>query len=1324
MLPVSPEVKPNPLQNANFCSRLFVWWLNPLFKMGYKRKLEPNDMYSVLPEDRSQHLGEELQGYWDQEVKRAQKDAQEPSLMKAIVKCYWKSYLIWGMFAFLEEGTRVVQPIFLGKMISYVENSDSTDSVTLQEAYAYATVLSACVLVWAVLHHLYFYHIQRVGMRLRVAVCHMIYRKALRLSSSAMGKTTTGHIVNLLSNDVNRFDQVTMFLNYLWVGPLQAIIVTALLWMEIGMSCLAGMAILVVILLLQSYVWKLSSSLWSKTAALTDNRIQTISEIITGIRTIKMYAWEKSFIDLITSLRRKEIFKILRSSFFRGVNLALFFPVSKIMLFVTFVANDILDNLITASQVFVVVMLFEALRFTSTLYFPMAIEKVSEAVVSIQRIKNFLLLDEISQCYPQLPSVGEMIVDVQDFTAFWEKESGTPTLQGLSFTVRPGELLAVIGPVGTGKSSLLSAVLGELPPSQGKVSVHGRIAYVSQQPWVFSGTVRSNILFGKKYEKELYEEVIRACALEEDLQSFEDRDLTEIGDRGTTLSGGQKARINLARAVYQDADIYLLDDPLSAVDAEVSRHLFEQCICQTLSKKITILVTHQLQYLEDATQILILKDGRMVQKGIYAEFPKPGIDFEDILLKMENEKAELPPGPGTPTLRKWSSSESSVLSLQSSSPSLEDAAPEDKDTENIQAIPSLESCSIGMVGFKIYKNCFRAHWFIIVFLILINVAAQVAYALQDWWLADWANERSTIYAMVFGQGNMIVMPDPDWYLGTYSGLMVATGLFSITRSLLLIYVLVNSSQTLHNEMLESILKAPVLFFDRNPIGRILNRFSKDTGHMDDSLPLTFLDFIQMFLFMTGVAGVMVGVIPWIAIPVIPLSIIFFLLRIYFLWTYGDIKRLECTTRSPVFSHLASSLQGLWSIRVYKAEQRFQEVFDAHQDLHSESWFLLLTTFQWFAVRLDVICAVFFIVICLGSLMLAKTLNPGQFGLVLSLALTFTWIFQWCVRQSAEVEKMMVSAERVVEYMELEKEAPWEYEYRPPLDWPHEGELAFEDVNFRHTLDGPLVLKDLTECTESKEKTGIVGRTGAGKSSLVAALFRLSEPRGGIWIDNISITSIGLHHLRKKMSVVPQEAVLFTGTMRKNLDPFDEHTNEELWDALEEVRLKEIIESLPDKMDTELVESGSNLSVGQRQLLCLARGILRKNQILIIDNATSHVDPRTDELIQKNIREKFSQCTVLTITHRLSTVIDSEWIMVWDSGRLDDYDEPYTMLQERDGLFYKMVQQLGEAEATALTERAKQVSLLCTSKDITHGEHVIMNAYSGQPSALTIFESTP
>ncbi|MXQ98195.1 hypothetical protein E5288_WYG015649 [Bos mutus] len=1347
MLPVSPEVKTNPLQKVNFCSRLFVWWLNPLFKIGYRRKLEPGDMYSVLPEDHSQRLGEELQRHWDQEVKRAQKDSHEPSLMKAIVKCYWKSYLIWGMFTFLEvgimgrtgagkssliaallrlsepegiiktdgirttevglhdlrkkisvapqvqlkkfieglpgkmdtelaesglnlsvgqkqllclarailrknqilifdkatahvdprtdeliqkkihekfarctmvtitdrlsttidsnrimsypkkqiglieisdvqsnsaklqeaclrtadtvgkspftscsvpftgllsgpeflshnildrmtlspqvrpadpesglvssipavapqrsgslnaarleqrcstpapsqhdaptvpegeaqpaaeskpllarvllivedlnsvkdflkfplklevlcdlqpcfnssgarntlwiihdsqamccdhpqhrhywkhqqeeEGTRVVQPILLGKIVSYVENYHLAGSATLHEAYGYVAGLSACVLMWAILHHLYFFHIHRVGMRLRVAVCHMIYHKTLRLSSSAMGKTSTGQIVNLLSNNVNKFDQ---------------------------------------------------SLFRSKTAALTDDRIRTMSEVITGIRTIKMCAWEDSLDNLIFNMRKKELYKILRSSCLQGMNLASFFAVSKIMIFVTFLTNVLLDNVITASQVFVVVTLFEALRFASTLYFPMAVEKVADAFVSIQRIKNFLLLDEIPQLLPQLPSDGKTIVNLQDFTAFWNKASETPTLQGLSFTVRPGELLAVVGPVGAGKPSLLSAVLGELPPSQGKLNVHGRIAYVSQQPWVFSGTVRSNILFGKKYEKERYEEVIRACSLEEDLQLLKDGDLTEIGDGGTPLSGGQKARVSLARAVYQDADIYLLDDPLSAVDT---------------------------------------------------------------------------------------------------------------GTENIQVAQSQERPLKRKIGFETYKDYFtdETHWSVIIFLSLVNIAAQVAYILQDWWLAFWANEQSALHDTLFGKGSIIVTFDPDWYFIVYSVLTVGTILFGILRSLLMFYVLLKSSKTVHEDMVMTILRVPVSFFDRNPIGKILNRFSNDTGYMDDLLPQIFQEFIQAFLLVISVVGVMVAVIPWILIPLIPLGIVSYVLWQYFSETSRDVKHLECATQSPVFSHLASSLQGLWTIRAYKAEQKFQKLFDAHQDLHSEAWFLLLTTSQWLALYLDITCAIFVTVVAFVSLILAENLDAGRVGLVLSLTLTLMGMLQCCIRQSVEAENMMVSVQRVIEYRKLRKERRWMFNRQAPPLWPSKGEIRFDSVSFRPISDSRLVLKDLTTVIESGEKVGIVGRTGAGKSSLIAALFRFSKPEGKIHIDEILTTQLGVKDLRMNISSIPQEPFLFSGAMRKNLDPFNVHEDEELWDALEE----------STKLDVKIMDSNS------------------------------------------------------------------------------------------------------------------------------------------------------
>ncbi|XP_045910385.1 ATP-binding cassette sub-family C member 4-like isoform X2 [Micropterus dolomieu] len=1285
MEPLRKEAQDNPSASANLLSKIFFCWLNPLFRIGYKRKLQEDDMYEILPEDGSDRLGEELQWYWNREVQKAAKDLRPPGLAKVLVQCYWRSYSLIGIYIFIEEVIKVIQPVLLGKIIEYFESYDPTNTAAVYEAYSYAAAISLSTICLAVLHHLYFYHVQRAGMKIRVAMCHMIYRKALCLNSEALTKTTTGQIVNLLSNDVNKFDEVTLYLHFLWIGPLQAATVIILLMYVIGPSCLAGMVVFFILMPIQTMFGRLFSRLRAETAVLTDDRIRTMNEVIAGIRVIKMYGWEKPFAALVDEVRRMEISKIMKSSYLRGLNMASFFVASKIIIFITVCIYVLTGNTLSASRVFMAVSLYGAVRLTITLFFPLAIEKVSESLISTRRIKNFLLLDEVA------PEHQGLTVTEKDCMML-----ETPTLQNVSFTVRPEQLLAIIGPVGAGKSSLLSAILGELSQSSGVVKVKGELTYTSQQPWILPGTIRSNILFGKELNPQKYDRVLRACALKRDMDLLPGGDLTMVGDRGANLSGGQKARVSLARAVYRDADIYLLDDPLSAVDAEVGRHLFEECICGLLRKKPRILVTHQLQYLKAADQIIVLKEGQMVACGTYSELQGSGLDFTSLLKEKEGQEEDMQgttPIPGSVSRCPHTLSDNSLSSMSSLSSSryslFEGAEPLAVVVQPMEE----ESRSEGNVGLHMYVKYFRAgaNFLVLLILILLNALAHITFVLQDWWLACWASEQNHVNVTEHLNGSIPRQLDLDLYLGVYAGLTATSVVFGFLRSLVFFNVLVSSAQTLHNSMFNAILRTPVHFFDISPIGRILNRFSKDIGYLDSLLPWTFVDFIQVFLQVTGVIAVAAIIIPWILIPVVPLVAVFLCLRCYFLQTSRDIKRLESTTRSPVFSHLSSSLQGLRTIRAFKVQQRFQQMFDEYQDLHSAAWFLFLTTSRWFAVRLDGICSVFVTITAFGCLYLRDGLEPGAVGLALSYAVTLTGMFQWGVRQSAEIENMMTSVERVVEYAELESEALWETDKQPPHDWPKTGSITFDRVNFSYSASERLVLKNLTVVFKSREKVGIVGRTGAGKSSLISALFRLAEPEGRIMIDGFLTSEIGLHTLRQKMSIIPQDPVLFTGTMRKNLDPFRQHTDEDLWNALQEVQMKAVVEDLPNKLDTVLTESGSNFSVGQRQLVCLARAILRKNRILIIDEATANVDPRTDSLIQQTIRHKFQECTVLTIAHRLNTIIDCDRILVLAAGRIQEYDQPYVLLQNQDGLFYQMVQQTGRAEAASLLHTAKQVT---------------------------------
>uniref|UniRef100_A0A668S4I0 Multidrug resistance-associated protein 4 n=1 Tax=Oreochromis aureus TaxID=47969 RepID=A0A668S4I0_OREAU len=1192
-------------------------WLNPLIWLGQKHRLERSDMYSVLPEDRSETLGEELQRCWNNEVKKASKELRKPQLSRVLIKCYGKSYALAGLFEFFLEAIKVIQPLLLGKIILFFENYHPDDQRSLCMAYVYAAAMSISTFGLTILQHLYYYHVQRNGMRIRVAMCHMIYRKALGLSTESIGRTTTGQIVNLLSNDVNHLDEITLRLHYLWTGPLQAMVIIIFLWYEIGPSCLAGVATIAVMMPIQTWFGKLFGIFRSKIAVLTDSRIRIMNEVVSGIRIIKMYAWEKPFSALVTEVRKKEMSRILKSSYLRGLNMASFFASNKLIIFVTFTVYALLGNTMTSSQVFVTMSLYGTIKVTLTLFFPLAIEKLSETVVSIRRIKNFLLLEEIERKNIRLPLAekGENSIEIEKLTCYWDKSLDAPSLQNVSITAKSHQLLTVIGPVGAGKSSLLSAILGELPYDTGTLKIKGQLTYASQQPWVFPGTIRSNILFGRELNPKKYERVLRACALKKDLEMFRDGDLTLIGDRGATLSGGQKARVNLARAVYEDADIYLLDDPLSAVDAEVGKHLFDKCICGLLKNKCRILVTHQLQHLRDVDQILVLKE-------VCTPLKENSLKEACLLLLIH------------------------VIAINK-------AFPLQNPVEAIQTIAE-ETRADGNVSSQVYFTYFTAGCSLLVLMVIVflSIIAEVSHRpLMVPLASEWRFLMQFLLCLILG-------------------LTAAAVVFGFARSLVIFHGLVRSAQTLHNSMFSAV---------------ILNRFSKDVSQMDSMLPITFVDFYQLFLQNVGVIAVAASVIPLILIPVVPLMLIFLYLRSLYLRTSRDVKRLESTTRSPVLSHLSSSLNGLSTIRASRSEEKLTKDFDAHQDLHSEAWFLFLMTSRWFALRLDSICSIFITLTAFGLILLRDGLVAGEVGLVLTYAVTLMGNFQWTVRQSAEVENMMTSVERVVEYTELKNEGPWETQQRPPSDWPSQGMITFNRVNFFYNTDELPVLKEISATFQAKEKVGIVGRTGAGKSSLVSALFRLAEPQGKIYIDGVVTSEIGLHDLRQKMSIIPQDPVLFTGTVRTNLDPFNQHSDEDLWKALEEVQLKSVVEELPGKLEAVLVESGSNFSVGQRQLVCLARAILRKNRILIIDEATANVDPRTDELIQKTIRDKFEESTVITIAHRLNTIIDSDRILVLESGTIQEFDHPYTLLQNKEGALYRMVQQMGQAESASLLE---------------------------------------
>ncbi|XP_041674410.1 probable multidrug resistance-associated protein lethal(2)03659 [Drosophila eugracilis] len=1278
----------NPRQSAGIFSTLMFCFALPILFKGRKKTLEPTDLYTTLKGHKADTLGNKFFETWQAEVKSCKdKPKKEPSILKVIVKVFgWQLFVSGIICGFLELGTRATLPLILGALISEFTSHGNGDGLWAQ---IYGLTLILTTLFSVLMFHPFMMGMMHLAMKMRVAVSTAIYRKALRLSRTALGDTTTGQVVNLISNDLGRFDRALIHFHFLWLGPLELLISLYFLYQQIGIASLYGIGILILYLPLQTFMSRLTSKLRLQTALRTDQRVRMMNEIISGIQVIKMYTWEKPFAKMIERLRRSEMSSIRKVNYIRGTLLSFEITLGRIAIFVSLLGFVLMGGELTAERAFSVTAFYNILRRTVSKFFPSGMSQFAELMVTLRRIKTFMMRNETDN---QKSEVGQKIqlfkenpiVELQSFRARWNEEHVDPVLDNINISLKPPQLVAVIGPVGSGKSSLIQAILGELPGESGKLKVQGKISYASQEPWLFNASVRDNILFGLPMDKHRYRNVVKKCALERDFELLQG-DRTFVGERGASLSGGQRARISLARAVYRQADTYLLDDPLSAVDTHVGRHLFEECMRGYLRDKLVILVTHQLQFLEHADLIVIMDKGKITAIGTYEEMLKSGQDFAKLLAKETQEEKELSDheqdnGSGDAKVDK------SNYSRQSSRLSRSSITSADSGADSVMEVvderqPIQETRSKGQIGLGMYGKYFSAGsgWFMVILVAFFCLGTQILASGGDYFLSYWVKNTGSSSSM-------------DIYI--FSGINIALVIFALLRTLLFFSMAMHSSTQLHNTMFQGVSRTALYFFHANPSGRILNRFAMDLGQVDEILPAVMLDCIQIFLTISGIIGVLCITNPWYLVNTMTMFLAFHFLRKFYLSTSRDVKRLEAVARSPMYSHFSATLNGLPTIRAMGAQELLTKEYDNYQDLHSSGYYTFLSTNRAFGYYLDLFCVAYVISVTLMSYFNPPLDNPGQIGLAITQAMSMTGTVQWGMRQSAELENSMTSVERVLEYRSLESEGEFESpaDKKPPKNWPREGQIIAEDLSLRYNPDPKTdnVLKSLDFVIQPREKIGIVGRTGAGKSSLINALFRLSYNDGSMVIDNRDIGEMGLHDLRSKISIIPQEPVLFSGTMRYNLDPFEQYTDDKLWEALEEVHLKEEVSELPKGLESMIAEGGANYSVGQRQLVCLARAILRENRILVMDEATANVDPQTDALIQSTIRKKFRDCTVLTIAHRLNTIIDSDKVMVLDAGNLVEFGSPYELLtQSWSKIFYGMVLQTGRSSFEHLLKMAHQ-----------------------------------
>lgn len=1266
----------HPEKTASIMSKLFMSWCEPLLKLGRSRQLQLDDTWPLTKEMQCYTCTEELLSQWDGST----------SLAKSIWSTYGWKYMAVGL---LLAGAYICDffgPIVLKNVVEIIQEHGN---VSLVWNWLIALLFSR--LLKSIFFAHFYFQTQIIMLRFTSAMKGFVYRKALRLNAESRAEKNTGDIVNIYTTDVANIINAAFNLHYMWVLPAEIVAALYMLYSLVGNAMWAGLGTIVAVLLINNIIAKFQASLFEKIMKVKDERMKVVNEIFGAIQIVKLNAWESKFREKLAVVRTKELGVIWKYMRLVAVNIFLLWGAPVFVSTITFtVYAGAMNQTLTASKVFASIALFKLLQ-EPLRQLSQYITGIIQALVSVKRLKEFSKLEEICHDNVEGPENSRLAskyvsrnvaVAIENGSFAWDSKPGSSNIfERVNLEFKHGEFVVIHGRVGSGKSSLCSALLGEMIKKNGSVYVDGSVAYCPQQSWIQNMTIRENILFGSPYDEKKYKKVIEACGLVKDLKIMDAGDKTEIGEKGLNVSGGQKARISLARACYSDADIFIFDSPLSAVDAIVQNEIFTKCFLGLLRDKTRILVSHNPDIIEskhvdhtlelgtgsfnclpnasklpyDLPTVSPLIGSRAHQKRKNQVVPVPNVSIES------NDEA--PP---------QNVFEQKVMQFHPIDRRLSSFAAAQGSTAG--QLVAEENRSEGRVSGAVFSTYFKAigGMPVVIGLILVQIVWQCLQIGSDFWLSYWTSESEDEQASLLGQNIFI-----------YASLALGGAFMVFVRTWTVSSRGVQGARTMFDAMTDSLMKAPMSFYDANPLGRQLNRYSDDVSNVDFRLPFAFGSALAVGFSVAATLFTAAVVTRFLGFIMVPLLYVYLKIGAYYLATAREIQRLQKVTQSPVLAHVSESVDGSNVIRAFGSNQieRFIRQSEKRIDANNTNQYAGFVVAEWFALRMQLMGGLILFLVTASLTLLRNYLSPGVIGLAFNYGLAVDQGLESLIQIWSYLEMSMVSPERISEYIGLPSEAAHVIpSTEPKASWPDQGQVSFEHVSFRYKEGGDLVLKDLSFDLKPAEKIGIVGRTGAGKSSLTMALFRINEICGGrILIDGIDTSKLGLQTLRSRLSIITQAPVLFKGTIRTYLDPFDEFQDAMLWDSLRKVQMADAIASMDGKLQAVMEENGDNFSVGERQMLCMARALLSESRVVIMDEATAAIDQKTDAILQKVIRQEFTKSTVITIAHRLDTVLDADRIMVLDAGRIVEFDSPVALIQRGNGHFFDLAKEGGYLE---------------------------------------------